>query len=120
MQLDIKERSVGDVTVLNLHGRLVLDDGDVALRQYVEDLVAHGRVKIVIDLTEVTHIDSAGLGTLAAKYVTAHQNGGDIRLCHLNDRNRHVLAITNLLKVFTVFDSEDDAIRSYAKEGVTT
>ena len=116
MLLDITERRVGDVTVLTLHGRLVLNEGDEVLRACVEALVAEGRVKLVMNLGDVSYIDSAGLGTLAAKYVTAHREGGDVRLCRLTERSRHVIDITNLSRVFRVFDAEDEAVSSFAEE----
>jgi anti-anti-sigma factor len=120
MRLEITEQPVGDVTVLRLRGRLVFDDGDAVLREHVEALVAAGRVKLVLAMHEVTQIDSAGLGALAAKYVTAHRRGGDIRLCRLPPRAHHVMRITNLLKVFRTFDSEQDAVASFAAgEGVS-
>jgi anti-sigma B factor antagonist len=113
MRLEIREQPVGDVTVLYLKGRLVFDDGDSILRDHVESLVGRGRIKLVLNMSEVTHIDSAGLGTLAAKYVTTHRAGGDIRLCYLTPRAHHVMSITNLLKVFRTYESEEDAIGSF-------
>jgi anti-sigma B factor antagonist len=113
MLLEISERRAGDVTVLTLRGRLVLDEGDEVLRQRVDGLVAEGRVKLVMNLGDVSYIDSAGLGTLAAKYVTAHRDGGDVRLCRLSERSRHIIEITNLSRVFRLFESEDEAVESY-------
>jgi anti-sigma B factor antagonist len=114
MRLEIRDRAVGDVTVLQLAGRLVLDDGDSALIRHVESLIAQGRVRLVLDMRGVTYIDSAGLGALAAKYVSTHRHGGEIRLCNLGPRARHVMSITNLLKVFRAFDSEEEAVSSFA------
>lgn len=114
MRLEIREQPVGDVTVLHLAGRLVFDDGDSVLVRHVESLIAAGRVKLVLNMSGVTHIDSAGLGALAAKYVTSHRHGGEIRLCNLGPRARHVMTITNLLKVFRSFDSEEEAVNSFA------
>src|SRR5690349_9413141 len=105
MRLDIMEQPAGDVTVLHLTGRLVFDDGDAVLRQHIESLVARGRVRLVLNMSGVAQIDSAGLGALAAKYVTVHRAGGDIRLCYLTPRAHHVLSITNLLKVFRTYNS---------------
>ena len=114
MRLEIREQPVGDVAVLHLTGRLVFDDGDSVLVRHVESLIARGQVRIVLDMSGVTHIDSAGLGALAAKYVTAHRHGGEIRLCNLGPRAHHVMSITNLLKVFRTFDSEEAAVGSFA------
>ena len=111
--LEITEHAIGDVTVLNLHGRVVLTEAEDPFREHVEALIARGRVKLVMDLTHVTYIDSAGLGMLVAKYVSARRCGGDIRLCHLTPRSTHVMDITKLSCVFRVFDSEDEAVRSF-------
>jgi len=113
MLLEITEHAVGDVTVLNLNGRLVLTEAEDPFREHVEALIARGCVKLVMDLTHVTYIDSAGLGMLVAKYVSARRRGGDIRLCHLTPRSTHVMDITRLSCVFRVFDSEDEAVHSF-------
>ena len=76
-----EERRVGDVTILELEGRLVLDEGDIALRDYVNRLVAEGRVKIVLDLRNVTRLDSAGIGMLVSKYLSTRKGGGRSSCC---------------------------------------
>lgn len=111
--LQITERAAGDVTILALSGRLVLTEAEEPFRVHVEALLARGRLKLVMDMTNVTYIDSAGLGMLVAKYVSARRRGGDIRLCHLTLRSTHVMEITKLSRVFRVFDSEDDAVHSF-------
>lgn len=113
MLMQITEHAVGDVTVLNLKGRMVLDEGEIPLRQHVDELVQQGRVKLVLDLQDVTYIDSAGLGTLVGKYVSVHRHGGTIKLLHLTPRTAHVMQITHLTRVFESFDSEDEAVRSF-------
>jgi anti-sigma B factor antagonist len=112
-QLDISDRSVGDVTVLALKGRLIFGDGDRRLRDSVDDLVAHGRRKIVLDLSGVTYIDSAGLGMLVAKYLTVHREGGDIKLLHPTPRCDELMRITHLRDVFEVFGNENAAVESF-------
>ena len=116
MLLEITEHAVGDVTVLDLNGRLVLTEAEEPLREHLEALIAHGRVKLVLDMTDVTYIDSAGLGMLVAKYVSARRRGGDIRLCHLTPRSMHVMEITRLSRVFGVFDSESEAVDSFDRD----
>lgn len=116
MLLEIAEHAIGDVTVLTLKGRLVLTEAEDPFREHVESLIASGRVKLVMNLTRVTYIDSAGLGMLVAKYVSARRRGGDIRLCHLTPRSTHVMDITRLSCVFRVFDSEDEAVHSFDRE----
>lgn len=114
--LRIIERSVADVTILELHGRLVLDEGDIPLRNCVNRLVEQGRVKIVLDMRNVTRLDSAGIGMLVSKYLTAYRKGGSVKLLHLTVRGDHLLDITKLSTVFEIFESEDEAIRSFGLE----
>jgi anti-sigma B factor antagonist len=111
--MEIVERSVGDVTVLDLKGRLLLGDGDDLFRDTVNQLVQLGRRKILLNLDEVTHIDSAGLGMMVSKYITLHKRDGQLKLCHLHVRSFRVLHITKLLTVFESFSSEAEAIESF-------
>ena len=113
--MTIQERRVGPVTFLALSGRLVLDDGDVLLRQRVDDLVARGQLRIVADLTELDYVDSAGIGVLIAKYLSVRRNGGDLKLLRLSLRTHHALEITHLLTVFETFDTEEEAVRSFER-----
>jgi anti-sigma B factor antagonist len=115
-QLNIRETRAGDVTVLELTGRLVADEEDVIFASEVNRLIAAGRIQIVADLRDVSSLDSGGVGTLVAKLLSARRRGGDLRLLHLTDRTRRVLEITRLLGVFQVFDSADDAIRSFSRQ----
>ena len=114
--LSITERVVGDVTVLQLSGRLVFFEGDAMLRQQVDDLVRQGRLKILLDLGAVTYIDSAGIGMMIAKYLSVRRKGGDLKLLHLTARGLLVMTITRLLTVFEIFDSEEAALRSFAAQ----
>ncbi len=111
--MKIAETPVGDVTILRLTGRLELEEGDLVFRDYVNRLVAEGRVKIVLDLKDVTHIDSAGLGMLVSKYVSTRNRDGTIKLLHLTRRSNHLMGITRLATVFEIFDEEADALRSF-------
>lgn len=112
--MTLTERRVGDVTVLDLQGRLVFDEGDAELRDRINELLTQGRRKIVVNLRDVTYIDSCGLGALIAKYVSVRQQGGNVKLLHLSSRSHRVIDISGLQNVFEVFDSEDDAITSFA------
>lgn len=111
--MTIDERRLGSVTILALRGRLVLDDGDDQLRQQVEGLVIEGRLKIIVDLTGIDYIDSAGVGVLIAKFLSLRRKGGDLRLLHLSPRTMHVLEVAHLLTVFPNYTSEDAAVRSF-------
>jgi anti-anti-sigma factor len=109
----ITERRVADVTILELEGRLVLEEGAIPLRDYVNQLVEQGRVKVVLDLGKVTRLDSAGIGMILSKYLSASRKGGKVKLLHLTSRSGHLMDITKLSTVFEIFDSEDEAIRSF-------
>ena len=111
--LEITERAAGDVVVLELKGRMVLEGGELALKAYVDRLVQQGRRKIVLDLRGVSYIDSAGLGMLVAKYASVRRNGGDVRLVHVTERSNRLLSITKLVTVFRMFESEAEAVASF-------
>jgi anti-anti-sigma factor len=116
----ITERREGDVTVLALAGRLVLDDGDAELRQYVGALIAEGRVQIVLNVHDISYIDSCGIGVLVDLHQTLRLRGGHLKLVCPSQRCRHVLALTHLLTVFDLYESEDAALRSFGVPALTT
>ena len=111
MQID--QRSVGDVIVLDLKGKITLGEGDELLKDKVNSLVNQGHKKIVLNLAEVPYIDSAGLGEIVRTYTTVSRQGGSLKLLNLTKRITDLLAITKLLTVFDTYDSEPDAIKSY-------
>ena len=113
--LHITEKQVGDVTVLDLNGLLVLDDGDMVFRDTVNALLARGRLQFVVNLADVTYIDSAGIGMLISRYLAVKRQGGDMRLANLTSRSHRVMTITHLLTVFEAYDSVDDAVQSFAR-----
>jgi anti-sigma B factor antagonist len=110
----IQERRVGAVAILALRGRLVLDDGDVQLRERIDALVSRGDVRIVVDFTDLDYVDSAGIGVLIAKYLSVRRKGGQLKLLRLSMRAHHALEITHLLTVFETFDREEDAVNSFS------
>jgi anti-sigma B factor antagonist len=112
-KLAIAERESGDVTILTLSGQLVLDDGDLAFRKKIHELVERGRTKVVVDLDAVTYIDSAGIGMVVSKLKTLRERGGDMKLLNLNMRGLRVFGITKLMFVFDTFDSEAMAVKSF-------
>jgi anti-sigma B factor antagonist len=112
-RLFITEERAGNVTILRLSGRFELDDGDVSFRNWIDRLVAEGRVWIVLDLARVTRIDSAGIGMLVSKFLSARKRGGTIKLLHLTAHSGHLLHITKLNAVFEMFQDEVDAVRSF-------
>jgi len=112
MQID--ERAVGDVVVLDLKGKITLGKGDELLKDKVNSLVNQGHKKIVLNLAEVPYIDSAGLGEIVRTFTTVSRQGGNLKLLNLTKRITDLLAITKLLTVFETFDTENDAIRSFS------
>jgi len=112
--MEIEERKVGDVKVLDLKGRITLGEGDELLKDKVNSLVNQGSRKIVLNLAEVPYIDSAGLGEIVRTYTTVSRQGGSLKLLNLTKRITDLLAITKLLTVFETFESENDAIRSFS------
>jgi len=116
LPMRITERRVGDVTILELDGPLVVDQGETTLKTWVDRIVEEGRVNIVLDLGKVTLLDSAGIGMLVSKYLTAHRRGGRLKLLHLTLRSDYLMHVTKLFTVFEIFESEDEAIRSFGIE----
>jgi anti-sigma B factor antagonist len=112
--MHITERTAGDVTILDLDGRLVYGDGFEELREALSRLVGEGRVNVLLNLDRVTALDSSGVGLIACKYLTVKRNGGHLKLCNLHVRTHRVLNITKLLTVFESFDSEADALRNFS------
>ena len=113
--MTIQERRVGPVTILALSGRLVFGDGDALLRQRVDDLVSSGHVRLIVDLTDLDYVDSAGIGVLIAKYLSLRRKEGDLKLLRLSSRTHHALEITHLLTVFETFDTEEAAVESFGR-----
>ena len=112
MQID--ERKIGDVVVLDLKGKVTLGEGDELLKDKVNSLVNQGFRKLVLNLEGVPYIDSAGLGEVVRTYTTVSRQGGSLKLLNLTKRITDLLAITKLLTVFETFDSENDAVKSFS------
>ena len=113
--MQISERTVGDVTILDLRGRFV-EERQNDFRDAVDRLVHLGRRKVLLNFDEVTYVDSAGLGMLVSKFVTLDRKAGKLKLCMLHPRSLRVLDITRLLTIFESFDSEARAVASFAIE----
>jgi anti-sigma B factor antagonist len=113
--LKITQREVDGVDVMALEGRIVLGEESNALREGVKALLAKGQKRIVLNMTNVTYIDSAGLGTLVASHHSAKAQGASLRLSNLGSKFQEVLQVTKLLTVFDVYDSEAAAVRSFTK-----
>ncbi len=116
--MQIHEREINDVTVLDIHGKLTLGEGDELLRDKINSLVHQGRKKIVLNLAEVPYIDSAGLGEIVRTYTTVSRQGGSLKLLNLTKRIQDLLSITKLLTVFETFESEQEAVKSFSSANV--
>jgi anti-sigma B factor antagonist len=112
--MQIEERAVGDVVVLDLKGKITLGEGDELLKDKVNSLVNQGHKKIILNLADVPYIDSAGLGEVVRTYTTVSRQGGSLKLLNLTKRITDLLSITKLLTVFETFDSENEAVRSFS------
>jgi anti-sigma B factor antagonist len=115
MALKISNREVDGVAVLALDGRIVLGEETVALREKVKGLLGEGKKKIVLDLKNVSMIDSSGLGALVAAHSSAKSGGATLRLCNLGSRTNELLQMTRLVTVFEVSNSEAEAISAMSK-----
>ena len=113
--MDIKERVVDGVSVLDLSGKIVLGEGDGQVRERIKDLLSDGQRKILLNLGDVTYIDSAGLGALISSYTTTKREGGSLKLMNLTKRIQDLLAITKLITVFDTYDTEAEAVDSFSK-----
>ncbi len=113
MALYMVEKLVSGVMVLDLRGRVTLGEETEALRERIKRLVAAGHSRIVVNLGEVSYLDSVGLSTLVASYTSARRDGGDLKLLHLTKRIHDLLQITRLSTVFEIYDSLEAAVQSF-------
>ena len=111
--MQIEERRVGSVIILDAKGKLTLGDGDVLLKDKIHSLVQQGHKHVILNLGDVPYVDSAGIGEIVGSYTTLSRVGGTLRLLNLTKRIHDLLAITKLLTVFETFTSEDEAVRSF-------
>ena len=113
-KLHIDERQVGDVTVLTLRGEMRGDDGDLAFGRRVDELIKQGRVQIVVNLAEVTNIDSSGVGMMVAELKMVKEKGGAMKLAHLTAKSHHLLAMLKIRAIFEIFEDEASAVKSFS------
>ena len=111
--MEIVERTVNDVTVLDLKGKMTLGEGDELLKDKINSLLSAGKKKLLLNLEGVPYIDSAGLGEVVRTYTTVSRQGGSLKLLNLTKLIEDLLSITKLLTVFDTFDSEAEAVKSY-------
>ena len=113
-ELNIRERQAGDVTVLDMDGKITIGEGSVALRGAVRRLIEEGKKKILLNLSNVGYVDSSGIGELVSSYTTVNREGGQLKLLNLTQKIRDLLAITKLLTVFDTYDDESTALNSFS------
>ena len=111
--MQIEERRVGNVIILDAKGKLTLGGGDVLLKDKIHSLVQQGHKHVILNLGDVPYVDSAGIGEIVGSYTTLSRAGGTLRLLNLTKRIHDLLTITKLLTVFETFTSEDEAVRSF-------
>ena len=116
-KLDIQVREEGDVTVLTLVGQMTLDDGDLAFRKAVHELLDQKRTKLVADIGDVTYMDSAGVGMMAGKLKTVREHGGDLRLARISSKGQRLLGMMKLLIAFETHDTVESAVKSFGWKG---
>ncbi|HWB86832.1 MAG TPA: STAS domain-containing protein [Bryobacteraceae bacterium] len=114
MSVKLNVRQVGDVSVVDVAGRITLGEGSSALRDSLRDLVSKGHKKILLNLGEVSYIDSSGIGELVSGFTSVTNNGGQLKLLNLTKRVKDLLQITKLYTVFDVHEDEAAAIRSFS------
>jgi anti-sigma B factor antagonist len=112
-ELNISERQAGDITILDLDGKVTIGEGSVALRSKIRELLGDGRNKILLNLGGVGYVDSSGIGELVSSFTAVRNQSGTLKLLNLTQKIQDLLAITKLLTVFDVFDNEGDALSSY-------
>ena len=113
MSVKLSIRQVGDVTVIDATGRITLGEGASTFRDAVRDLASKGDKKLLLNLSDVTYIDSSGIGELVSGFTTVTNHGGVLKLLGLSKRVKDLLQITKLYTVFEVFDDESTAVRSF-------
>jgi len=114
MSVKLTTRQVGDVTVIDASGRITLGEGSSAFRDLIRDLATQGHKKILLNLSDVTYIDSSGIGELVSGFTTVTNGGGQLKLLGLSNRVKDLLQITKLLTVFQVFEEEAEGVRSFS------
>jgi anti-sigma B factor antagonist len=111
--MKVSTREIGDVTVIDIAGRIAVQEGADEFRDLTRELLRQERVKIVLNMREVPYIDSTALGEIIRTYTSVIRHNGSVKLLNVTSHVHQLLVITNLLSVFDLFDSEDDAVKSF-------
>jgi anti-sigma B factor antagonist len=114
MDLTTSTRQVGDVTVVDLTGRIALGEESASLRNLLMDLLSQGRMKILLNMAGVDYVDSSGLGALVSSVTSVRKAGGEMKLVNLSDKVDDLMEVTRLYTVFDIPDDEEAALKSFA------
>ena len=112
-ELNINERQAGDVTVLDMSGKITIGEGSVALRTAIRRLLEEGKKRILLNLAQVSYIDSSGIGELVSSYTAINKESGQLKLLNLTQKLQDLLTITKLLTVFDAYDTEAEALSNF-------
>jgi anti-sigma B factor antagonist len=115
VSMKASNRQVDGVTIVDMSGRITLGEGSVVLRDTIRDLVGKGQKKILLNLGDVTYIDSSGIGELVSAFTAVRREGGELKLLNLTKKVHDLLQITKLYTVFDIKDDEAAAIQSFTK-----
>jgi anti-sigma B factor antagonist len=113
--MTIDTRTANGVTILDIHGKITIGEGSAEIRKKVRDLLQAGRKQILLNMGDVSYVDSSGIGELVSSYTTVTNQGGDLKLLNLTKKLQELLAITKLLTVFECHNDEAAALASYSK-----
>ncbi|HZB46363.1 MAG TPA: STAS domain-containing protein [Pyrinomonadaceae bacterium] len=112
-ELNIRERQAGDVTILDMDGKITIGEGSVAVRTAIRKLLEEGKKKILLNVAGVGYVDSSGIGELVSSYTTINREGGQLKLLNLTQKMEDLLGITKLLTVFDTYEDEASALNSF-------
>jgi len=112
--MTITERKNGDVTILDVEGKILLGEGDVQLKRKIDELIERKETKLLLNLANVPYMDSGGLGEIVRSYTTVKRASGELKLLNATKRISDLLTITKLITVFEIFDNEAEAVKSFA------
>src|SRR5262245_53720757 len=111
--MTISERALGDVTIIDLGGRITVQDGAGTFRDMMQTMIKEGRVRIVLNFNDVSYVDSTALGQVVRAYTGVTRKGGSLKLLNVPPKVHHLLVVTKLLSVFDLFDDEAEALKSF-------
>ena len=114
MALTAKARQIGDVAVVDLNGKITLGENSGILRDELKTLMSHGVKNIILNMAGVSYVDSAGLGELVGAYTTAANQGGSVKLLHMQTKMKDLMQITKLHTIFSSYEDEQEALKSFS------